>query len=128
MYPNRYGIKQRLELTLIMTNNTTEWMLFGITFHCFPRLCKIVMLVLLILHFNAQEEHIFSMVHKNKTAFQPNLDPKGTSSSILTVKLPNDMPAHRFEPTKDLLNTAKHATWNYNKEHLSKYSLLKCEL
>ena len=85
----------------------------------FLRLSKIAMLVLLIPHSNAQEERIFSMVRKNKTAFQPSLDPKGTLSSILTVKLANDVPAHQFEPSKELLKTAKSATWNYNKEHLS---------
>ena len=86
----------------------------------FPRLSNIAILELLILHSNAQEEHIFSMVHKNEIAFWPNLDPKGMLSSILTVKLANDVPAHQFEPMKDFLNTAKHATWNYNKEHSSK--------
>ena len=48
------------------------------------------------------------MIHK-KTAFRPSLDPKGTLSIILTVKLANDMPAYQFEPTKDLLKTAKSA-------------------
>ena len=86
----------------------------------FPSLSKIAMLVLLIPHSNAQEERIFSMVRKNKTAFRLNLDPKGTLSSILTVNLANDVPAHQFELTKDLLKTAKRATWNYNKEHSSK--------
>ena len=86
----------------------------------FLRLSRIAMLVLLILHSNAQEGRIFSMVRKNKTAFRSNLDPKGTLSSILTVKLGNDVPAHQFEPTKDLLKTAKSAPWKYNKEHSSK--------
>ena len=85
----------------------------------FLRLSKIAMLVLLIPHSNAQEERIFSMVRKNKTAFRPSLDPKGTLSSIMTVKLANDVPAHQFEPSKELLKTAKSATWNYNKEHSS---------
>ena len=78
------------------------------------------MLVLLIPHSNAQGECIFSMVRKNKTAFRPNLDPKGMLSSILTVKLANNVAAHQFEPTKDLLKTAKSATWKYNKEHSNK--------
>ena len=47
-------------------------------------------------------------------------DHTGTLSSILTIKLAKDMPAHQFEPTKDLLKTAKSATWNYNKEHSNK--------
>ena len=66
------------------------------------------------------EERVFSMVRKNKTAFRPKLDPKGTLSSILTVKLAYGAPAHTFEPGKDLLKTAKSATWAYNKEHSSK--------
>lgn len=86
----------------------------------FSRLSRIAMLALLIPHSNAQEERIFSMVRKNKTAFRPNLDPRGTLSSILTIKLANDVPAHQFEPTKELLKTAKSATWNYNKEHSNK--------
>ena len=43
------------------------------------------------------------MIRKNKMAFRPSPIPKGTLSSILTVKLANDMPAHQFEPTKDIL-------------------------
>ena len=62
---------------------------------------------------------IFSKIHKNKTAFRPILVPKGTFSSILTVKLANDKPAYQFESTTGLLKTAKSATWKYNKEHSS---------
>ena len=86
----------------------------------FSRLCVIAKLVLVIPNSNAEEERVFSMVRKNKTAFQPSLDPKGTLSSILTIKLANSAPAHHFEPTKDLLKTAKSATWEYNKAHSKK--------
>ena len=51
----------------------------------FPMLSKVAMLVLVIPHSNAEEERIFSMVRKNKTAFRPSLDPKGTLSSIFTL-------------------------------------------
>ena len=44
----------------------------------FPRLSSVAKLVLTIPHSNAQEERLFSMVQKNKTAFRPSLDPKGT--------------------------------------------------
>ena len=63
--------------------------------------------------------HIFSTINKNKTAFRPGLVPRGTLSSILIVKLADDMPAYQFESTKDLLKTATSATWKYNKEHSS---------
>ena len=86
---------------------------------CFLMLSKVAMLVLVIPHSNAEEERVFSMVRKNKTAFRPSLDPKGTLSSILTIKLGQDKPSHQFEPTKEVLKKAKSATWNYNRGHMS---------
>ena len=86
----------------------------------FARLSKVARLVLIIPHSNAQEERVFSMVRKNKTAFRPSLDPKGTLSSILTIKLANTDPAHCFEPSQELLKKAKSATWEYNKAHSRK--------
>ena len=74
----------------------------------FNRLSQIAKLIMVIPHSNAQEERVFSMVRKNKTAFRPSLDPKGTLSSILTMKLSVLEPAHRYEPSKDVL------TWGYN--------------
>ena len=65
---------------------------------------------------------IFSMIHKIK------LVPKGTLSSILTVKLANGMSVHHFEPTKDHLKTAKSATWKYNKKHSSHYGMIQVVL
>ena len=85
----------------------------------FPRLSRIALLVLTIPHSNAEEERLFSMVRKNKTAFRSSLDPRGTLSSIMTVKLAQTEPAHKFEPPKELLKKAKAATWEYNKEHSS---------
>lgn len=86
----------------------------------FSRLSKVAMLVLIIPHSNAEEERVFSMVRKNKTAFRPALDPKGTLSSILTIKLAHTEAAHQFEPNKELLKTAKSATRVYNRAHCSK--------
>eukprot|EP00731_Ephydatia_muelleri_P025315 Em0017g398a len=71
----------------------------------FNRLSKIAKVVLVIPHSNAQEERIFSMVRKNKTCFRPNLDPKGTLSSILTVKLATKQECHQYEPTKEINTT-----------------------
>lgn len=83
----------------------------------FQRLANIAKLVLVIPHSNAQEERVFSMVRKNKTAFRPSLDPEGTLSSILTIKLANMTSAHSFEPSNGTLKKAKSATYHYNKEH-----------
>ena len=86
----------------------------------FARLSQVVMLILVIPHSNAEEERVFSMVRKNKTAFRPSLDPKGTLSSILTIKLANTQPAHRYEPSQQVLKNAKSSTWEYNKAHSKK--------
>ena len=85
----------------------------------FSQLCKVAKLVLVIPHSNA-EERVFSMVRKNKMVFRPSLDPKGTFSNILMIKLANTVPAHCFEPMKELLKSAKSAKWEYNKEHSKK--------
>lgn len=86
----------------------------------FSRLCQVAKLVMVISHSNAQEKCIFSMIRKNKTSFRPNLDPKGTLSSILTVKLASTEQAHRYEPSQEVLHKAKSATWEYNKAHSTK--------
>ena len=53
----------------------------------FPRLWKVVRLILTIPHSNAEEERVFPIVRKNKTCFRPRLDPEETLASIVTVKL-----------------------------------------
>jgi hypothetical protein len=83
----------------------------------FPKLGKIAKTVLVIPHSNAGEERVFSMIRKNKTAFRPSLQVDGTLSSLINIKLANQEPCFQFEPSKDLLKTAKSATWNYNKQH-----------
>ena len=85
----------------------------------FPHPSRIALLVLTKPHSNAEEEQLFSMVRKNKTAFRSSLNPQGSLSSIMIVKLAQTEPAHKFEPPKELLKKAKAATWEYNKEHSS---------
>ena len=87
----------------------------------FSRLCQVAKLVMVIPHSNAEEERIFSMVRKNKTSFRPSLDPKGTLSSILTIKLASTGETSQcYEPSKEVLRKAKSATWEYNKVHSKK--------
>ena len=57
------------------------------------------------------------MVTKNKTAFRPNLKLDGTLQSILAIKLANPEPCNNYEPPKDVLETAKKATMQYNRAH-----------
>ena len=83
------------------------------------RLSRIAMLILVLPHSNAEEERVFSMVRKNKTAFRANLDPKGTLSSILTN--------WRIHSQLILLSQqilfkkkVKSATYEYNRAHKNK--------
>ena len=75
----------------------------------FSRLSQVAKLVLLIPHSNAKEEQIFSMVRKNKTAFCPSLDLKGTLSRMLTIQLASTDLQKKFYVKQNLLheNTTK---------------------
>ena len=89
----------------------------------YPLLSRVARAVLILPHSNAEEERVFSLVTKNKTNFRPNLALDGTLASILTVKLAcpeSYTPCHKFTPTREMLDSAKHATWEYNKAHSSK--------
>jgi len=59
------------------------------------------------------------MVTKNKTSFRPNLGMAGTLQSILTIKLGNSEQCTKYEPSKEVLATAKKATKEYNRAHCS---------
>ena len=88
----------------------------------FSHLSKVAKLVLVIPNSNAEEERVFSMVTKNKTAFRPNLKLDGTLCSILQIKLGNSdgpEPCYKYEPLKAILKTAKTATMAYNRAHSS---------
>lgn len=75
----------------------------------------------LVPHSNAQEERVFSMVRKNKTAFRPNLHLDATLSSILSVKLANPVPpCHEYEPPVAVIESANKATMEYNRAHKTK--------
>ena len=85
-YQEIFGI--RLQLWMMKSRPTIEWMFYGTICHhldmIIPRLTRVGKVVLTS---NAEEESLLSMVHKNKTAFRPNLNPEGTLSSILSIKL-----------------------------------------
>ena len=80
----------------------------------------IAKLILSLPHSNAEEEHLFSMVKRIKTAFRPNLDRQETLGSILTVKLAlKGEKIHKVDIPNDILTRTKKATWEYNKAHSS---------
>ena len=85
----------------------------------FGLLAKVAKLVLILPHSNADEERVFSPVRKNKTAFRANLSLETTLPSILHCKVNafSHMKCYEYRPSSQVLQNAKHATWEYNKEH-----------
>ena len=53
----------------------------------FKPLFPIAKLTLSLPHSNTEEERLFSMIKRNKTAFRPNLDSQEALESVLTLKL-----------------------------------------
>ncbi len=86
----------------------------------FEKLFKVVNIVLTIPHSNAGEERVFNLVKLNKTPTRSCLDPNGTLSSIVKVKLANSDDYHSWEPSKELLTASKRATMQYNELHRKK--------
>ena len=88
----------------------------------FGLLAPMAKLVLTPPHSNADEERVFSLVRKKKTVFRPNLSLDTTLPSILQCKVNgfSYMKCFQFERSRDVLQHAKQATWQYNKEHSSR--------
>ena len=82
----------------------------------FYNLFRVANAVLTIQHSNAGEERIFSLINKNKTPSRSLLSLDGTLSSIVTVKTHVENPL-QWQPSEALLEKAKHATVEYNKQH-----------
>ena len=85
----------------------------------FRYLQKVAELVL-ILHSNAGEERLFSMVRKNKTDSRSSLNLHGTLSDLLSMKLQypeSTSPCFKFNPDGELLAASKRAAREYNNEH-----------
>lgn len=86
----------------------------------FGLLLSVARLVLVIPHSNAGEERVFSLIKQNKTPSRSSLHVNGTLSSMIQVKLANTDSCVKWEPSKDVLKTAKGATKQYNTMHKKK--------
>lgn len=71
-----------------------------------------------MLHSNAGEERIFSLINKNKTPSRSSLSLEGTLSSLITVKTHIEEPL-KWQPSEELLKKAKQSTAAYNQLHKS---------
>ena len=78
------------------------------------------MLILCIPHSNAGEERVFNLIKLNKTPTQSCLDPNGTLSSIVTIKLANGDSCYSWEPLKNVLKASKSAATKYSELHQGK--------
>ena len=85
----------------------------------FENLFKLAKVVFAIVHNNAEEESLFSRVRKNLTAERASLQLDGTLSSIISFQLnrPQDQPCFKHNPSDNVIEKAKTATWEYNKSH-----------
>lgn len=83
----------------------------------FRDLSKVVHTVLVIPHSNAEEERLFSMVHKSKTDSRSSLNIDGTLSNITLANSETTTPCYKWKPDNELLQSSKRATALYNRDH-----------
>lgn len=84
----------------------------------FERLSKIVALVLVLPHSNADAERVFSMKGLNKTKMRNSLALDRTLSSIMAVNMTGlELQCFKWELPTSVLKASKHATNTYNKQH-----------
>ena len=86
----------------------------------FELLFKVAKVILITLHSNAGIERIFSLVSKNKSAGSDSnrLNIEGSLPSILAVQMErpeSEEKRYCFKPSDELFNSAKKATYTYNK-------------
>ena len=90
----------------------------------FHNLSKLVKVILVIIHSNAEEESLFSRVRKNLTAQRASLSLDGTLSSIISFQLNRKRgeTCYQYQPSESVISKSKKVTWEYNKEHSSAHA------
>ena len=90
----------------------------GASLSHFKLLCRIASIVLVIPHSNADQESLFSIVHKNRTNSRSSLKLDRTLSSILSMKThypEATIPCCRWKPA--LLEKSQSAAGANNDNH-----------
>ena len=82
----------------------------------FEQLCKLTKALLTIPCKNAGSERILSMVHKISTDFWSELGHDTLCAQLLVKQNTDDKPS-QLNPSKQLLQAAKSATYKYNSQH-----------
>jgi hemerythrin superfamily protein len=75
----------------------------------FNNLFKLVKVVLVIIHSNAEEESLFSRVRKNLTAQRPSLSLDGTLSSVICFQLNRKQVVTRYhyQPSESVISSSQ---------------------
>ena len=82
----------------------------------FPLLARLMTTLSVIAHSNAGSERVFSMCRKIDTDSRSQLG-NDTLRALLSCKINTDDPCYSFVQEKDILKSAKVATWDYVKDH-----------
>ena len=80
----------------------------------FGMLAKVAQLVLCLPHSNADAERVFSAIGLNKTDTRNALSLDGTLSSIMTIKMATEEPCFRYEPSAEIIQSSRSATYRCN--------------
>ena len=86
--------------------------------HRFATLCAVVLPLLSLRNSNADSERVFSVVKKIDTDSRSDLG-QDTIYAWLSCKLNTEDSCFHFQPSDELLKSAKLATWQYVKDHPS---------
>ena len=89
--------------------------------HRFATLCTVVLSLLSLPNSNADNERVFSMVKQIDTDNRSDLSQE-TICALLSCKLNTEDSCFYFQPSDELLKSAKSATWPYVKANPSRVS------
>ena len=94
----------------------------GSKFKRFKHLFLAADIVLVLLHSNAEEKRLFSIVRKKGCDSRFSLQIEGSLSGILAMKTTypeSNTACHKWKPSDELLQKSKRAASDYNKKHSS---------
>ena len=88
----------------------TMWMTLESSY---PLLAKVMFVILVIPHSNADAERVFSLVRKTDTEFRPNLGLRLLESTLVTIvdNIAKDTPCYKKKFSNEFLKIAKKSTY-----------------
>ena len=88
----------------------TMWLTLESTY---PLLARVMLVILVIPHSNADAERVFSLVRKTDTEFRPNLGLRLLESTLVTIvdNIAKDTPCYKKKFSNEFLKIAKKSTY-----------------